>query len=116
MKVYNNSTVSKNTFSMGKKKYRIKSKFRFITSIIVIMGIFMGTVGMITGINISTALTKPEYKEIQIDSGDTLWKIAQEYKNKDTDTRKAVYELCKTNNIEASDLYPGMIISVPENL
>ena len=79
-----------------RKKYRIKSKFRFITSVVIMAG--------------------TKYKEVQICYGDTLWDIANTYKSDDTDTRKAVFEICKANDIEASDLEPGMTISVPEDL
>lgn len=99
-----------------RKKYRIKSKFRFITSLVIMAGLFLGIFGAITGINVSTALTQPQYEQVCISSGDTLWKIANEYKGENTDTRKAVYEICKVNDIEASDLQPGMVISIPENL
>lgn len=99
-----------------KKKYRIKSKFRFITSIVIMMGLVIGGVGFLTGLNTSTALTEPQYTEVTITYGDTLWDIANTYKSSDTDTRKAVYQICKVNDIDAADLEPGMIISVPENL
>lgn len=99
-----------------RKKYRIKSKFRFITSLVIMAGLFLGVFGAITGINVSTALTQPEYEQVYINSGDTLWNIANEYKSENTDTRKAIYEICRVNDIEASDLQPGMVISVPEDL
>lgn len=77
---------------------------------------------LITGFNYisdmyeSTALTKTEYTTVEICCGDTLWDIANTYKSNNTDTRKAVYKICEINNIDASDLKPGMTISVPENL
>ncbi len=99
-----------------RKKYRIKSKFRFITSIVVLTILSVSAFGIFSGLNNSEALTKTQHKQIQIASGDTLWQIADKYKDNNTDTRKAIYKICQLNNIEASDLYPGMIISVPEDL
>ena len=99
-----------------RKKYRIKSKFRFITSITVMAILLVSALGFIFGLNDSQALTKTEYEQIQISSGDTLWQIANEYKTDDTDTRKAVYKICQINDIDASELYPGMVISVPKEL
>lgn len=108
--------TQKNTEIRRRKKYRIKSKFRFITSMIIMIGIVIGGFNLITGLNVSTALTKTEYTQVEICYGDTLWDIANQYKSNDTDPRKAVYEICQINNIEASDLIPGMVISVPQNL
>ncbi len=99
-----------------RKKYRIKSHFRFITSIVIILGLIISGIYALSGLNKSTALTKTEYAQIEIGYGDTLWEIANEYKSNETDTRKAVYEICKVNNIEASDLTPGTVISVPMDL
>ena len=79
-------------------------------------GLMIGIIGAVSGLNVSRALTETKYKEVQICYGDTLWDIANTYKSDDTDTRKAVFELCKANDIEASDLKPGMTISVPEDL
>lgn len=76
----------------------------------------IGIIGAVSGLNVSRALTETKYKEVQICCGDTLWDIANTYKSDDTDTRKAVFEICKANDIEASDLEPGMTISVPEDL
>lgn len=99
-----------------RKKYRITSKFRFITSIIVMSCLAIGIFGTISGLNISRAITKDQYTQVKICYGDTLWDIANTYKSNDTDTRKAVFEICKTNDIEATDLAPGMTISVPKDL
>ena len=102
--------------SHKRKKYKISSKLRFITSIVVMAGLSIGILGAVSGLNISRAVTQQEYIKVEICYGDTLWNIANTYKSDDTDTRKAVYEICRTNDIEASDLIPGMIISIPEDL
>lgn len=102
--------------SNTRKKYRITSKFRFITSMIIMLGLTVGIFGAVTGLDISRAITKPQYTQVEICYGDTLWDIANTYKSNDTDTRKAVFEICKANDIEAEDLMPGMKINVPEDL
>lgn len=99
-----------------RKKYRIKSKFRFIVSMIIMMSIAIGGFNMITGSNKSIALTKPQFIKVQVCYGDTLWDIANEHKSDDIDTRRAVYEICRVNDINASDLTPGMVISIPDEL
>ena len=111
-----NNTQSRNTQIRTRKKYRIKSKFRFITSMIIMIGLLVGGISLITGMNKSFALTQPQFTEVEVCYGDTLWDIANTYKSDDTDTRRAVYEICKANDIEASDLEPGMVIQVPDKL
>ena len=104
------------TQNRSRKRYRIKSKFRFITSMVVILSIIVGGFSLITGTYKSLALTKDQYTQIEVSYGDTLWDIANEYKSDATDTRRAVYEICKANDIVAADLVPGMVISVPMEL
>lgn len=107
---------NKNTQIRRRKKYRIKSKFRFITSVVIMLGLVISGFNAVTGMDKSLALTKPQYTQVEVSYGDTLWNIANEYKSNSTDTRKAVYEICKINDISAEDLTPGMIISVPQDL
>lgn len=99
-----------------RKKYRITSKFRFITSLIIMFGLAIAGFNALTGSDTAVALTKPQHTQIEVCYGDTLWDIAQEYKSEDMDTRKAVYEICKTNDIDADDLEPGMKLLIPEKL
>lgn len=99
-----------------RKKYRITSKFRFVTSIVVMLMLAIGIFGAVSGLNTSRAITKPQYITVEVCYGDTLWDIANRYKSDDTDTRKAVFEICRINDIEASDMSPGMVLSIPKEL
>ena len=67
------------------KKYRIKSKFRFVTSLVIALGLCIGLFGFITGLNTSTAVTKSGCTEVEICDGDTLWDIAENIKTDDHD-------------------------------
>ena len=115
-----NSMTSTRTYGTNnvrtRKRYRIKSKCRFIASLVVMTGMIIGVFGAVSGLDISRAITEPQYTEVEVCYGDTLWDIANTYKSDDTDTRRAVYEICSYNDIEASDLVPGMTIYVPEEL
>ncbi len=102
--------------SHKRKKYRIKSKPRFIVSVIIMAGILVTAFGLISGLDDSIALTKVSYTEVEVCSGDTLWNIASEYKDNDTDPRDAVYRISNINDVTASDLEPGMILKIPEDL
>ena len=65
--------------------------------------------------NISIARTDKEEAQTQdyiISSGETLWSIAQKYKNPEEDTRQYVYEIRKLNNMTNSTIYAGQTIKI----
>lgn len=99
------------------KKYRIKSPFRFISFIVIVVGLVVGAFGYFTGFGISTALAKPSDQiTVEVVSGDTIWDIAYQYKSTGKDVRKAVYEICQANDIEDGHIEDGMILEIPQNL
>ncbi len=99
------------------KKYRIKSKFRFITFIVIILGLAVGTIGYITGFDVSTALEQPGEKiTVEVTDGDTVWDIARHFKSDGKDIRKAVYEICKANDLHDGEIKSGMTLTIPEDL
>ena len=98
------------------KKYRIKSKFRFITFVVIAACLSVGIFGFAAGLNTSVAITVPQNQQVEVAAGDTLWDIANDYKSNKTDTRYAIYQICKANDITAGDLQPGMIITIPDSI
>ena len=99
------------------KRYRIKSPFRFIMFVVIILGLAAGTFGYITGFDVSTALEQPgEQITVEVTAGDTVWDIAEHFKSDDTDTREAVYEICQANDLHDGEIHSGMILTIPENL
>ena len=99
------------------KKYRIKSKFRFITFLVIILGIAVGTFGYITGFDVSTALEQPgDPVTVEVTPGDTVWNIADNVKSDGTDIRKAVYEICQANDLQDAQIHAGMVLTIPETL
>lgn len=96
-----------------KKKYRIKSKFRFTLFLSIAMVMVISLAGTLIGENHAESLTKPVYSEIIIQSGDTLWNLAEEFGPDDKDVRQVVYEICKINDISADSIYPGQTILIP---
>lgn len=95
------------------KKYRIKSKFRFTLFLVIIILTSIFITSNIFGFNEANSLTRVDYYEIDVEAGDTLWQLAEEYMNNGKDTRENVYELCEINNIAADQLKTGNTILIP---
>ena len=107
----------RNSHRKAHRKYRIKSNFRFITFLVIVMGIAIGAFGFITGSDEAIALDIPKDSvTVEVTAGDTVWDIAEHFKSDDTDTRKAVYEICQANDIPDGSIQSGMILTIPENL
>ncbi len=96
-------------------KYRVNNRIRFTLFVVIVIILITSIANFALGLNTASSLTNPEYMEVEVAYGDTLWSIADNYMSDDTDIRKSVYEICDTNNISASDLYAGMTILVPIN-
>ncbi|MGI6733112.1 MAG: LysM peptidoglycan-binding domain-containing protein [Anaerovoracaceae bacterium] len=99
-----------------KKRYRIKSKFRFCLSLTILLIIIISAAGTIIGENQALSLTKPMYTEITVVTGDTLWNLAKAYGPADQDVRKIVHAICKVNNTSADKIQPGQKILIPQYL
>ena len=105
------------TMKKTNKKYRIKSKFRFIAFVVIVLGIVVGALGFVTGTDVSTALEQPgDQITVEVSAGDTVWDIAEHFTDKDTDIRKAVYEICQENDLQDAEIHSGMVLTIPDNL
>ncbi len=99
------------------KKYRIKSPFRFIMFVVIILGLAIGAFGYMSGSDVSTALEQQTEKTtVEVTAGDTVWDIADHFKSDGKDIRKAVYEICQANDIHDGEIHTGMILTIPEDL
>jgi cell division protein YceG involved in septum cleavage len=95
-----------------KKTYRICSRFRF-TAFLLIVAASAFLAGFAFAEKSVSAGEPPVYAEVEIHAGDTLWKIASEYKDEKQDIRRLIYEICKINEIKAGNIQAGQIILVP---
>lgn len=93
---------------------RIKSKKRFFIFIVICMVIFTAIFnGIIGGYEAVASDKTQDYISVNVQPGDTLWDIAQNYMPEDMDTREAVYIIKKINDIESS-IAEGQTIYIPE--
>ncbi len=95
------------------KKYRITSKFRFTTFLVIAILCIFTIIGTLTGINTANSSSMAAYNMVKVESGDTLWDIASEYGPDNMDLRQVVYEICDLNEISADQLEAGQNIIVP---
>ena len=105
-----------NRSSNRKHGIRVKSRFRFITFLVIVTGLMISGLGFATGINESTASVTTDYDTYVVSYGETLWSIADEINDSNMDTRKVLYVIRQLNDIQPEDLQPGMELIVPANI
>ena len=96
-----------------RKRYRIKNRVRFASFIVISLLLVCTIFNTVLGFNDALALSEQQYIEIEVDSGDTLWTIADEYMPDDMDIREAVYMICEANDVDANTLYAGQTLNIP---
>lgn len=96
-----------------RKRYRIKNRVRFAAFIIISLLMVCTLANTVLGFNNAIALTDQQYIEIHVNSGDTLWSIADQHMPDNMDPRDAVYEICKANDMKNSQLYAGQTLLIP---
>lgn len=101
----------------NRKKYiRIKSRSRFTVFVVFATLLMFTMAGSISGIFFVKGCTDETYKNIRVAAGDTLWSIAESYKEDTTDTRDAVARISDINNISNGEIKSNQIISIPSDL
>ncbi len=57
---------------------------------------------------------EPSYITVQVQSGDTIWNLASETANSQTDIRYTVHEIIEINHLKNNqDIYPGQQLQIP---
>ena len=92
-----------------KKRYRLKSKFRFSIFLILVFTLLSGSFLLAS---YASSNKSEEYRVITVRKGDTLWSIATEQYN-NRDVRKIVYDIKKFNNLSSAFIYEGQEIKLP---
>lgn len=91
-----------------KKKYILKNKrkffgFLFILSLITFIMIYTNAV---------SGYKVPQYQSILVNSGDTLWSIAEKY-GSNYDIREYIHNIKEINNLESSLIHENTAILIP---
>ena len=99
-------------------KLKIVNKSKFFRSFILLSVVVLFI--LLSFINKSSSEEIQNYKTITVNSGDTLWSIAQYEKNenayyKDSDIRDIVYDIKEINNLSSCNLTINQNLKIPIN-
>ena len=90
---------------------RIVIVFCFIVAVAIFSSIFLGSTKAQAA---SASAPNKYYTSIRIESGDTLWDIANEYVTDEyKDKTDYIKEVCSINHISADEIHSGQYIVVP---
>lgn len=70
-----------------------------------------------SGGRLASSLARESYSEgiyVSVERGDSLWKIAGEYKPDGKDTRDFMRTIAKTNNLSGTTVYEGQMLYIPQ--
>lgn len=96
-----------------KKKYRIKSRARFLSFVLIVMLLTVTAANTVLGLNNAEGQTKDQFMVVEVLYGDTIWDIAREHLSDSMDLRDAVHTIMTVNNINAEELQPGQTLKIP---
>jgi hypothetical protein len=91
----------------------MKKKMLVVTVILV-----SGIITLFTGFQEFSCIKKQQTMEIQyvvytVEKDDTLWDIACEFDNINSDIRDVVYSIRKTNDLKTSTIHPEQRLLIP---
>lgn len=90
---------------------RVAVLFCSIVAVIMICSVMFGAIHTQAA---PAELTNKYYTSIQIESGDTLWAIANEYITDEyADMNEYIREVCAINHISEDEIHAGQYIVVP---
>ena len=101
---------------MKHKRYRIANKARFTAFVAATLILAAFIIGTVLGFNTISGASTREFVQVRVQSGDTLWGLAQEYGPAGTDVRLVIYEICRLNGVTADSLQAGQFITIPREL
>ena len=87
---------------MKKRRIRLKARFWVILAIFIFAYISLSSCG---GNDVRT-----EKMVYVVQSGDTLWDIAEEYAPDSMDIREYIRRINEHNNLDTLDIYPEMVL------
>lgn len=117
MRKYNHNISERANESLSKREAVVRSQRRILAVVIIIivsLGILLGTgMSVLASAKEDPASYNKYYKSIQVEAGDTLWTIADEYiMDLNIDKVDYIAEICELNHIDADEINAGQYIVV----
>ncbi len=91
------------------RRFVLKNRRRFCLFIMVLTVLFSSMLFVVTA---NGADTQKDYQTIEVESGDTLWDLAEEYGN-GTDIRRYIEKIKVMNGMSDSGIFEGDILKMP---
>jgi len=111
---YNDSRSAAAYRSHGRHRLVLKKKFKVMLYMVAFIIFATMIIPTMAGVNDAVGDTYYETYQVQVESGDTLWSIAETYMPDNMDPRKAVRILIEENDLDGAYIYPGQVIDVPD--
>lgn len=91
------------------------SKWLFFCSLILVLGIMMIQITpTVAANNLDKAQNGQSWEVVRVEKGDTLWKIAERYRQPRQDIRLLIDRIQEANDLKPSEfIYPGQLLIVP---
>jgi cell division protein YceG involved in septum cleavage len=105
--------MTKNVYEISNRKFVIASRARFRIFLAVVIIALAITMTAVIGRPAADAVTEPQTVSYTVESGDTVWSIAEEYTSDEDDVRQMVYNICEENNIDDSSITEGQKLVIP---
>ena len=118
MRNYNSKISEKANESLRKREWVVRRQ----RAIFVIIFVLLISIGVLLTTSVNTLASSKKdissynkyYTSIKIESGDTLWTIADEYiDNLDVSKAEYIDEICQINEISEDEIHAGDYIVVP---
>lgn len=87
---------------------RIVNKYMFIRNTAILLFIILA----IFNISIAKSNKETSYIDYTVCKDDTVWNIAEEYKEDNKDIMQYIYKLKRLNNMTSSNIYEGQKIKI----
>ena len=117
MRKYNKNISERANESLRRRELvvrRQKKALAFIILIFVSIGLLLGTsINALASSKADIASYNKYYKSVRVESGDTLWTIADDYiQNLNIDKLDYIEEICELNQIDGDHIQAGEYIVV----
>ena len=118
MRRYNNKISERANKSLQKREAVVRRQKGLLAVVIIVLislGVLLGgSINALASSKADIASYNKYYTSIRVESGDTLWSIADEY-IADFNLSKEDYikEICQLNHISEDDIHAGAYIIIP---